>query len=305
MSSAALRRPALDALSPYAALFGGMVTMAGGASFAKSLFPEVGALGASAYRVGFAALLLLLLWRPWRFALTRKDLAGVVAYGAVTGVMNLCFYMSLRTIPLGVAVAIEFLGPLTLSLLNARKASHFLCIGLAAFGLLMLLPLDPRAATALDPVGVGFALAAAVCWALYIVAGKRIGHLHGGRSVAMGMSVAAMIVVPFGVVSAGATLLDPRLMLLGLVVAIFSSAVPYSLEMIAMKRIPKRTFGVMLSVEPAIGALAGLAVLGELLSLQQWAAIACIVAASAGAILTTTPETAVVQDAEELERPGA
>lgn len=304
MSSAALRRPALDALLPYAALFGGMVTLAGGTSFAKSLFPAVGAQGTSAYRVGFAALLLLVLWRPWRFRLERRDILGIVFYGAATGVMNLSFYMALRTIPLGVALAIEFMGPLTLSLLHARKPSHFLCIGLAAFGLMLLLPLK-LGGPALDPAGVAFALAAAVCWALYIVAGKRLGHLHGGRSVALGMSVAALIVVPFGVAGAGAALLDPRLMLLGLVVAVCSSAVPYSLEMIALKRIPKRTFGVMLSVEPAIGALAGLFVLAEHLSLQQWAAIGCIVAASAGAILTTTPENAVVEDPEGLERPGA
>ncbi|MBI1685735.1 EamA family transporter [Caulobacter hibisci] len=303
MSTAAIRRPALDALLPYAALFGGMVTLAGGTSFAKSLFPMVGAQGTSAYRVGFAALLLLLLWRPWRFPLSRRDLMGVAFYGVATGVMNLCFYMALRTIPLGVALAIEFMGPLSLSLLHARKPSHFLCIGLAAFGLLLLLPLK-LGAGALDLVGVAFALAAAVCWALYIVAGKRLGHLHGGRSVALGMSVAALVVVPFGIASAGAALLDPRLMLLGLVVAICSSAVPYSLEMIALKRIPKRTFGVMLSVEPAIGALAGVIVLAELLSPQQWIAIACIVAASAGAILTTTPETAVVEDPEAMERPG-
>ncbi len=303
MSSVALRRPALDALLPYAALFGGMVTLAGGTSFAKSLFPLVGAQGTSAYRVGFAALLLLVLWRPWRFPLSRRDVMGVVFYGAATGVMNLSFYMALRTIPLGVALAIEFMGPLTLSLLHARKPSHFLCIGLAAFGLMLLLPLK-LGGPALDPVGVAFALAAAVCWALYIVAGKRLGHLHGGRSVALGMSVAALIVVPFGIAGAGAALLDPRLMLLGLVVAVCSSAVPYSLEMIALKRIPKRTFGVMLSVEPAIGALAGLFVLAEHLSLQQWGAIACIVAASAGAILTTTPESAVVDDVEALERPG-
>lgn len=304
MSAAAFRRPALDALLPYAALFGGMLTLAGGTSFAKSLFPLVGAQGTSAYRVGFAALLLLALWRPWRFRLTRQDLLGVVFYGAATGVMNLVFYMSLRTIPLGVAIAIEFMGPLSLALLHARRPSHFLCVGLAAFGLLMLLPLK-TGGPALDPVGVAFALAAAVCWALYIVAGKRIGHLHGGRSVAMGMGVAAVIVVPFGIAEAGAALLDPRLMLLGLVVAVCSSAIPYSLEMVALKRIPKRTFGVVLSAEPAIGALAGLLVLSEHLSPQQWAAILCIVAASVGAILTTTPETIAAVEPEEMERPGA
>ncbi|WP_425999577.1 EamA family transporter [Caulobacter sp. DWR1-3-2b1] len=279
----------LKCLTPYAALFGAIITLCVGTSFAKQLFPVVGAQGTTAYRVGFSALLLLVLWRPWRHPLSRADLTAVALYGAVMGLMNLCFYMSLRTIPLGLAIAIEFTGPLALALIHSRKLVHFIWIGLAAIGLLLLLPLKPGA-SALDPVGVGFAGAAAVLWALYIVLGKRTGHMHAGRSVALGMSMAALIVVPFGLAEAGGALLNPRLLLLGLVVAVLSSAIPYSLEMVALKGIPKRSFGVMLSAEPAVGALAGLLILGEQLAALQWLAIGCIIAASAGTILTTPTE---------------
>lgn len=276
----------VKSITPYAALFGAIVTLCVGASFAKQLFPVIGATGTTAYRVGFSALLLLALWRPWRHPLTLADLKAVALYGAVMGLMNLCFYMSLRTIPLGLAIAIEFTGPLALALLHSRKPIHFVWIGLAVLGLLLLLPLKAGAGS-LDPVGVAFAGAAAVMWALYIVLGKRTGHLHAGRTVALGMSTAALIVVPIGLVSAGAELFHPHWLLMGMVVAVLSSAIPYSLEMIALKGIPKRSFGVMLSAEPAVGALAGLALLGERLAPLQWLAIGCIIAASAGTILTT------------------
>lgn len=281
-------------LLPYAALFGAIITLCVGTSFAKSLFPLVGAQGVSAYRVGFAALILLLAWRPWKHPLSRADLARVAMYGAVMGVMNLSFYMALRTIPLGVAIAIEFVGPLAVAVAGSRKLIHFVWIGLAVLGLGLLLPIDP-AATRLDPAGVGFACVAAVMWALYIILGKRVGHLHAGRSVALGMATAALIVAPIGIASAGAALFDPRLMALGLLVAVLSSAIPYSLEMIALRGIPHRSFGVMLSAEPAVGALAALVILGERLVATQWLAIAAIVAASVGTILTT-PAEGVVED---------
>ena len=282
-------------LLPYAALLGAILTLCIGTSFAKTLFPLAGAQGVSAYRVGFAALILLLIWRPWKHPLSRADLGKVAMYGAVTGLMNLSFYMALRTIPLGLAIAIEFTGPLAVAVASSRKLIHFVWIGLAALGLCLLLPIDP-AATRLDPVGVGFACAAAVMWALYIILGKRTGHLHAGRTVALGMTTAALIVVPVGIASAGAALFQPKLIGLGLVVAMLSSAIPYSLEMIALRGIPKRSFGVMLSVEPAVGALAGLMILHEHLALTQWLAIAAIVAASVGTILTT-PAQAVAEEA--------
>lgn len=276
-------------LIPYAALIAAIVTLCVGTSLAKGLFPAVGAQGTSAYRVGFSALVLVLVWRPWKHPISRADLGKVALYGAVMGLLNLSFYMAIRTIPLGVAVAIEFTGPLLVSVASSRKLIHFVWIGLAVLGLGLLLPIDPGAKP-LDPVGVGFACAAAVMWALYIILGKRTGHLHAGRSVALGMVTAALIVVPIGVASAGTALFHPKLMALGLVAAVMSSAIPYSLEMIALRAIPKRSFGVMLSLEPAAGAVAGLLILGEHLAVTQWLAIAAIVSASAGVILTTSVE---------------
>lgn len=282
----ALSSPAARALMPYVALLIGMVSLAVGTSYAKSLFPLVGAEGTSALRVGLSALILLAVWRPWRFRLGRANARAVLLYGGVLGLMNLSFYMSLKTIPLGLAIAIEFAGPLTLALIHSRRLIHFVWIGCAVAGLLMLLPVW-SGVHALDPVGVAFAAAAGVFWALYIVFGKRLGHMHAGQSVALGMSTAALIILPFGIGTAGAALLAPSVLLTGLFVAVASSALPYSLEMIALRHIPKRTFGVLLSAEPAVGAVAGLVILSEQLSGLQWLAIAAIVAASVGAILTT------------------
>ncbi len=281
---------------PYLALAGGILSLAIGTSFAKTLFAQVGAQGTVALRVGLAALMLVAFWRPWRFRLGREDAVRVLLYGLVLGLMNLTFYLSLRTIPLGIAIAIEFMGPLTLALIHARRVIHFVWIGCAVAGLMMLLPIW-NGAHALDPIGVGLAAIAGVCWALYIVFGKRLSHMHAGQSVALGMSVAALVIVPVGAMSAGLQLLSPAILLAGLFVAIASSALPYSLEMIAMRHIPKRTFGVILSVEPAVGALAGLVVLGEQLSPVQWLAIGAIILASAGAAITTRREAALAEPA--------
>lgn len=275
----------LRSLTPYAALIGAIVSLCVGTSFAKQLFPLVGAQGATAYRVGFSALLLCLIWRPWRTKFSREDLGRLALYGSVMGLMNLSFYMSIRTIPLGLAIAIEFMGPLSLALVHARRPIHFAWIGLAGLGLYLLLPLGD-VSHSLDPTGVAFAGAAAVFWALYIVLGKRTGHLPAGQSVALGMTTAAIIVVPFGLLEAGAALFNPAILGLGLIVAIVSSAIPYSLEMIALRGIPKRSFGVVLSLEPAAGAIAGLLILSEHLALSQWLAIGLIVCASIGTILT-------------------
>ena len=258
MSMIAVRRslssPAVAPLLPYLGLLAGMVSLAIGTSYAKLLFPVIGAEGTSTLRVGLSALVLIAIWRPWRFRLSRADAGKVVLYGVVLGLMNLSFYMSLRTIPLGLAIAIEFSGPLVLALMHARKLIHFVWIACAVAGLGMLLPIW-SGDHALDPVGVAFAAAAGVFWALYIVFGKRLSHMHAGQSVALGMSTAALVILPFGVAGAGLDLLSPPVLLLGLCVAVASSALPYSLEMIALRHIPKRTFGVLLSAEPAIGAI--------------------------------------------------
>jgi inner membrane transporter RhtA len=275
---------------PLLAVFGSVVALGIGTSFAKQLFPQVRSLGTTALRVGFSALLLLLIWRPWRWPLSRADAKSLVRYGVALGCMNLMFYQSLRTIPFGVAVAIEFSGPLAVAFFSSRRAIDYVWIALAIAGLGLLLPLGHDVAS-LDPEGVVFALGAAVCWASYIVFGKRVGHLHAGHSVALGLTMAAITVVPFGVWHAGSALLDPGILLYGLGVAAVSSAIPISLEMVALKRLSHSAFGVMASMEPAVAALLGLLVLGEQLSGLQWLAIGFIMAAAAGSSVTAQPDT--------------
>ena len=267
-----------------------MVSYQCGASLAKHLFPQVGAQGATAYRLGLSALILLLWRRPWRRSGTsqdtgRRDWRALWGYGLSMGAMNLVFYMSLRTIPLGIAVALEFTGPLALALFGSRRLLDFVWIALVVAGLALLLPLRGQM-HALDPVGVMYALAAGVGWALYIVLGKKAGAAHGADAVTLGTSVGALLAIPFGIAHAGSALLSPALLPYALGVAVLSSALPYSLEMVALTRLPARTFSTLLSLEPAIAALAGVALLGERLSLLQWLAIVTIIVAAAGTALS-------------------
>lgn len=277
------------------AILGSVTFLAAGTAWAKhSLFPLIGAQGTTALRVGFAALFLLLLWRPWRRQLSWADARTIVLYGGAVGVMNLSFYLALRTIPFGIAVAIEFSGPLTVALLSSRRLSDFVWIALAATGLAMLLPLGHTAST-LDPVGVMFALAAATMWACYIVLGKRASHLHAGVSVSLGLLVAALVVVPVGVAHAGQALLSLPVLIIGAMVALLSSALPFSLEMLALQRLSPQSFGVMISMEPAVAALLALGLLNERLSATQWLAIALIMTASMGSSLA--PQRKALQPA--------
>lgn len=271
---------------PFLAVLGSVTALGVGTSWAKqALFPVVGAQGTTAVRVGLSALLMLMLWRPWRWRLSRADTQAVALYGAALGAMNLMFYLSLQTLPFGLAVAIEFAGPLAVAIWSSRRAVDFVWVALAIVGLALLLPLGLSGST-LDPLGVLYAVGAAVFWALYIVFGKRAGHLHAGQSVSLGLLVAALVVVPVGVAHAGAALLSPSVLLVGVAVAAISSALPISLEMMALKRLPKEAFGIMISMEPAVAALLALALLGERLDTVQWLAIGCIVAASMGSAAT-------------------
>lgn len=269
------------AFIPFLAILGAVTCLGIGTSWAKhTLFPLVGAEGTTAVRVGFSALLLLLC-RPWRHRLTRADAGTVALYGLALGAMNLCFYLALRTIPFGIAVAIEFAGPLTVALLSSRRAIDFLWVALAASGLGLMLPVVPGAG-ALDPLGLMYAVVAAVCWGTYIVFGKRTSHLPSALSVPLGLMVAAMLVVPVGVAQAGSALLSPYVLVTGIGVALLSSAIPISLEMVALKRLPPQSFGIMISLEPVVAALLALMLLDEHLSAPQWLAIALIIAASMG-----------------------
>lgn len=277
---------------PLLAVFGSVTALGIGTSWAKHwLFPLVGAQGTTAVRVGLSAVLMVLIWRPWRWRLARADVQALALYGAALGGMNLMFYLSLRTLPFGVAVAIEFAGPLAVAIGSSRRAVDFVWVALAVGGLALLLPLGltgtaGAASGALDPVGVLYALAAAVCWGSYIVFGKRAGHLHAGHAVSLGLLVAALVVVPVGIVHAGAALWSPTVLWIGAAVAAVSSAIPITLEMMALKRLPREAFGIMISMEPAVAAVLAMALLGEHLSALQWLAIGCIVAASMGSALT-------------------
>jgi inner membrane transporter RhtA len=278
-------RGPVSVLLPVAALVTGMVSLQYGATIAKNLFPVVGAAGTSALRVGFSALILIAVWRPWRRSLARREAGWIALYGITLGLMNLLFYLAIARLPLGPAVAIEFAGPLAIALIASRRTTDFLWIGVAVAGLGLLLPIAPT--SPLDPIGVALALGAALAWALYILFGQRAGRIDGGQAVSLGMLVAALVAAPFGLAEAGAALLAPGVLMAGLLVALLSSALPYSLEMIALRRLDRKNFGVLMSLEPAVAACAGFALLGERLGAVQWLAIGLVIAASAGITATS------------------
>lgn len=264
-----------------AALLGSLVSLCVGTSYAKSLFPLVGAEGTTTLRLVFSTALLMLFLRPWRRTWVKADLLPLALYGVPMGVMNLLFYCALQTIPFGLAVAIEFTGPLAVALWLSRKPLDYVWVVLAIAGLGLFLPW-PGSTEALDPAGMGFALGAGCCWALYIVFGQRVAARYGAMATPMGMLIATLVIAPVGLTVAGGALFDSNLLLTGLVVALVSSAVPYSLEMYALQHLPKHTFSVLLSLEPAVGAMAGWLVLSEQLSGQQLLAMGLIMAASIG-----------------------
>ena len=284
---------------PVLAVLGSVSALGVGTSLAKQLFPLIGAQGTSALRVGFAALILICIWRPWRWPLNRQQAVSLLVFGMALGGMNLMFYMALRDIPFGLAVAIEFSGPLAVAIYYSRRAVDFVWLALAVLGLALILPLggSSGAGLHLSPVGIACAIGAAVCWAAYIVLGRRLNHIPSGQAVSLGLLCAALVVVPFGVAEAGVKLLTPSILLFGLMVAAISSALPYSLEMLALRRLPPATFGIALATEPAIAALMGMLLLSENLTMTQWTAIACIMAAAMGSAMTRpAPKPAAVPD---------
>lgn len=274
-----------SSLPPLAALLLAMASTPAGASLAKSLFPAVGAAGTAALRLAFSAVILTLILRPWRLRLDRAGWRAVVSYGLSLGLMNLLFYLSLDRIPLGIAVALEFTGPLAVAVAASRRPVDFLWVVLAAAGLWLLLP-TAGAAEPLDPLGVACALGAGACWAAYIVFGRRASLKGGMPTVALASLIAAAAVLPIGLAQAGAALIAPSLLPYALGVALLSSALPYAIEVWVLARMPARVFGTLLSVEPAFAALSGLLFLGEALSLPQWLGVAAVAAASAGVTAT-------------------
>jgi inner membrane transporter RhtA len=270
---------------PIVALLLAMVSFQAGASIAKSMFPLVGPIGMVTIRIVVGTAILAITMRPWRVRIAPTSRTALVVYGISLGVMNLCFYVALSRIPLGIAVALEFSGPLAVAVLTSRRALDLCWAALAAAGMLLILPIAHRSG-GIDAVGVLYALAAGTCWAIYILAGRKAGADHGARSVALGTVISTLVVAPIGIATAGSALLSRAVVLPGLAVGILSTALPYTLEMMALTRIPARTYGILMSVEPAVAALIALMYLHERLSGVQWIAIALVVGASAGTTVT-------------------
>ena len=269
-----------------------MLSIQSGASLAKSLFPLVGAPGVTALRIALGTAILVVIFKPWRLRFKKEQRLPLLFYGLSLGAMNYMFYLSSQTIPLGIAVALEFTGPLAVALFSSRRPVDFIWVILAVLGLWFLLPLG-QSVSEIDLTGAALALGAGACWAIYILTGQRAGEEHGPATVALGSLIAAIIFVPVGMAQATESIWQWSVMPIGLAVAILSTALPYSLEMIALTRLPTRIFGTLMSMEPALAALSGMVFLGETLTFTQTLALCSIIAASMGSTLTMRPEPKV------------
>jgi len=269
-----------------------MLSIQSGASLAKSLFPLVGAPGVTALRIALGTAILVVIFKPWRLRFKKEQRLPLLFYGLSLGAMNYMFYLSIQTIPLGIAVALEFTGPLAVALFSSRRPVDFIWVILAVLGLWILLPLG-QSVSEIDLTGAALAQGAGACWAIYIVTGQRAGEEHGPATVAIGSLIAAIIFVPVGMAQATESIWQWSVMPIGLAVAILSTALPYSLEMIALTRLPTRIFGTLMSMEPALAALSGMVFLGETLTFTQTLALCSIIAASMGSTLTMRPEPKV------------
>ncbi len=262
-------------------VIGGIVSIQVGAAIATTLFDEIGPGGAVFLRIFFAAIVLMALWRP-ALRIPEAGAKDVLALGLLLGVMNLTFYEALDRIPLGIAVTLEFVGPLTVAVVGSRRRRDLIWVALAATGLLCL---TPTPGSGLDALGCAFALFAGACWGLYIIVTARVGRaLPGGAGLAVAMAIAAAVTLPFGLADGAGNLFDAELLAIAFGVAMLSSAIPYSLELEALRRLPESTFGVLMSIEPAVAATAGFVVLGQSLEPREIVAIGLVLAASAGAL---------------------
>ncbi|MEV0587724.1 EamA family transporter [Nonomuraea sp. NPDC050310] len=278
----ALLRNAADSIPPSGLVVLAIFSVQLGAGFAKELFSVLPPSAVVFLRIAAGALIMGIVARPRLKGLAWRDWAVGLGFGATLALMNLSFYESLQRLPMGIAVAIEFLGPLGVAVAASRRRLDLLWIGLAAAGVLLMAPWGDS--SSVSWLGIGFALVAGACWAGYILLSAAAGsRFPGTTGLAFAMIASAVFIAPVGITTGGSDLLTPELLLIGLGVGLLSSVIPYSLELQALRRMPKQVFGVLMSLEPAAAAMIGLLLLGEILQVQQWVAITCIIAASLGA----------------------
>ncbi|WP_316826762.1 DMT family transporter [Pedobacter miscanthi] len=271
-------------IPPITAVLLSIISVQCGAAIAKGLFPQIGAAATASLRIGLSAVILLIAFRPNPFKLNAKQWKYVTLYGVCLGVMNMIFYMAIARIPVGLGVTLEFVGPLALAIFGSKKAIDFIWVILAAAGIILI---TPWTGTGLNITGILLALLAGVFWASYIILGGRISKImNGGDAVAIGMVFATLVILPFGIWGGGLSILTPKLLGLGAALALLSSAIPFTLEMKALKQIPARTFSILMSLEPAMASFAALIFLQEYLTLKECFAVAFVVIASAGSALT-------------------
>ncbi|MFJ2831314.1 EamA family transporter [Streptomyces sp. NPDC087263] len=273
-----------DALGPLGLVLAGGISVQFGGALAVTLMPRAGALGVVTLRLAVAAIVLLVVCRPKVRGYARADWGTIVVFGVTMAAMNGLFYQSVDRIPLGAAVTLEVLGPLALSVLASRRALNLVWAGLALAGVFLL---GGGGFSSLDPLGVAFALLAGAMWATYIIFSARTGRrFPQADGLALAMVVAAVVFLPLGIVESGSKLLAPTTLALGASVAILSSVLPYTFELLALRRLPSSTFAILMSLEPALAATAGFLILDQSLSAMQALAIALVIAASMGAVRT-------------------
>ncbi|MGK2936697.1 MAG: EamA family transporter [Solirubrobacteraceae bacterium] len=279
-----------DRVPPELLVLGSVTSVQLGAGLAATMFDELGAAGTSLLRLGFAAIIVGAIWRPRpRDFRAPGALTAALLYGLALGLMNLLFYEALARIPLGIAVTLEFAGPLGVAVAGSRRRLDVLWVVLAGAGI-ALLGLKAGGADGLDPVGVAFALAAAACWAAYIPLAQHLGdRVEGSAGLSLGMIVAALVPIGPGIAAGGSDLLTPALLAQGAAIAVLSSVIPYTLEFAALRRMARSVFGVLMSLEPAMAALAGFVVLGQRLGARDLVAIGLVVTASIGAAVSDAP----------------
>lgn len=271
-------------IPPIYAVLLAIISVQFGAAIAKSLFPAIGAAGTASIRIGISALILLLVYRPNLKKITPKQWEIVIPYGLTLGAMNLIFYLAIERIPIGLAVTLEFIGPLLVAIFGSRRLIDYCWVLLAAAGIVLIAPWTNDR---VDPLGVLFALLAGALWAAYIVLGGKVSKImNGGQAVAIGMLFAAILILPFGFYENGLANLTPKFLGLGIALALLSSAIPFTLEMKALGQLPSRTFSILMSLEPAVASICAFVFLQENLSFYEIMAVVCVIIASVGSTLT-------------------